>query len=471
MKSHYIREQRKPQFILIEVGGRSIDTKDLAHIERSILNISPFTSGEDLVDDQTLWHEILQRLSEDSDLNVALNVARNRSTPPVILKKLVGDPPEVEKITRAVVGNPSCPLDLIEEVINEKSTSFIILEGMASNPGLPNKILSNLYEKAIEANTVGSARILIELAGNPATPGSTLKDLHDYSMINVGILQQTDIPKQIKKRLARNPSTPVQIFKDLTSDLTRKLNHFTQNPSSHLQPFFALHDHEWLIANNPSAPPDLLEIFYKVTELLRKDPIIEMASKKTIEGILKGLASNPSSTQDLLSRIYIDAQQLQDKMEDMEYVLLNLAENPSTPPLLKENLFLMDGKGMKWNEMDDSDIKAKLIHSSSSTERLEEYKDHENYEIRTAVASNPNTPTRVLEELSRDPEPEVRRGVAHNPNTPPSTLHELLQHYPEAASDVAQNCNCPLDILEELSMHTDRIVRMLVAANNRRCYG
>ncbi len=76
-----------------------------------------------------------------------------------------------------------------------------------------------------------------------------------------------------------------------------------------------------------------------------------------------------------------------------------------------------------------------------------------NWDIRLALASNPNTPGRILEQLAKDNNEEIRWDVARNPNTPGRVLEELAQHLEvsdEVLLAVAMNPQTPRTVLEKL---------------------
>ena len=60
---------------------------------------------------------------------------------------------------------------------------------------------------------------------------------------------------------------------------------------------------------------------------------------------------------------------------------------------------------------------------------LEKLSDDKHWEVRVAVANNPNTPTHLLEKLSDDKHWWVREEVANNPNTPPELKTLMMLKY------------------------------------------
>lgn len=96
---------------------------------------------------------------------------------------------------------------------------------------------------------------------------------------------------------------------------------------------------------------------------------------------------------------------------------------------------------------------------------LEQLAQHDNLEIRLAVALNPNTPAYTLEKMAAE-DSIVLSGVAENPNTPPSILEQLAEDKNSLVrSGVARNPNTPVNLLEQLLRDNDHNVRQGVAWN------
>lgn len=69
------------------------------------------------------------------------------------------------------------------------------------------------------------------------------------------------------------------------------------------------------------------------------------------------------------------------------------------------------------------------------------------------VAENPSTPPTILEELAYNPDSEVREAVADNPNTPSDTLWCLAcDENPDVRYAMAENHNLPAALLESLTL-------------------
>ena len=117
----------------------------------------------------------------------------------------------------------------------------------------------------------------------------------------------------------------------------------------------------------------------------------------------------------------------------------------------------------EWKYVKRQERRAKTVKSPRI---LAELSRDKNYEIRTKVAWNLNTPVETLVELSRDKHYSVRSGVALNRNTPPETLAELSrdQNY-WVPKYVAQHRNTPVNTLAELSLDQDEYVSSIVAKN------
>ena len=90
----------------------------------------------------------------------------------------------------------------------------------------------------------------------------------------------------------------------------------------------------------------------------------------------------------------------------------------------------------------------------------------DNFAIREAIATNPDTPEKILFILSKDKFKEIRRFVAKNEKTPIDLLKTLAEDETEwVRAGVAQNEKTPIDLLKTLTEDDSSLVRAHVAKN------
>lgn len=96
-------------------------------------------------------------------------------------------------------------------------------------------------------------------------------------------------------------------------------------------------------------------------------------------------------------------------------------------------------------------------------------KSTQDWRVRYAIASNPNTSQEDLDKLSYDREWEVLHAVCSNPNTSPETLRKLASRNWGGSTDelelIAVNPNTPGDVLEKLADSVYYTVRDAIASN------
>ena len=102
------------------------------------------------------------------------------------------------------------------------------------------------------------------------------------------------------------------------------------------------------------------------------------------------------------------------------------------------------------------------------TDLSESNSDFEDWKVRYAIASNPNTPAAVLDKLATDEVDLIRRNVASNPNTSEATLLKLTNDsYLAVLCAALQNPNCTSNILNLLISNGDELLRRRIATNTQ----
>lgn len=143
-------------------------------------------------------------------------VAGNPSTPVEILRLLAQRQPGARE---SLAANPSCPPDLMVELINLGHTSRV-----AANPSCPPALLEEL---------VSVRRLdLSQVAGNPSAPASLLGQLatHRYTNVRRTVAANPACPPDVLTRLSRDrvytvraavaahPALPSAVRRDLMAD-------------------------------------------------------------------------------------------------------------------------------------------------------------------------------------------------------------------------------------------------------------
>jgi hypothetical protein len=225
-----------------------------------------------------------------------------------------------------------------------------------------------------------------------------------------------------------------------------------------------------LVANNPSAPPELLQ------ELTNGIYGSDATTYENNRDIYKAVAQNPNTPPNLLLALYADfpLQVLNNPVLD-----LLVLENPNFLDRLCQtsynSVFQEDGLPFFFLERairHPNDFVRIAVANSPATPQffLEQLAQDREVDVRCAVAANYNTPKRILEQLAKDSDRHVRLSVANNPYTPPSLNGSLLE---QLALDemiyirrtIAENYNTPASTLERLAQDWDAKVRRAVAEN------
>ena len=141
------------------------------------------------------WGNILEMLAKDSDEDVRLHIAGNKSTPAQILSQLAND--SQLRVRGYVARNPSTPTQILSQLAND--SQFHVRRGVARNPSTPVQILSQFANDS-------QLRVRGYVARNPSTPVQILSELAN------------DSDDDVRRSVARNPSTPAQILSQLADD-------------------------------------------------------------------------------------------------------------------------------------------------------------------------------------------------------------------------------------------------------------
>jgi len=141
-------------------------------------------------------------------------------------------------------------------------------------------------------------------------------------------------------------------------------------------------------------------------------------------------------------------------------VVLAAMGHPAFPPEemepTKQRLLKLRGK----------QLLALLENKAAPSEILEVKSKSKERDVRKAIAGNPSAPVQVLNALAKDSDLCVRESVAKNPSTPVILLEALAKDKSSSLRHlVARNPSTPASLLEALAKKPDRNIRESVALN------
>lgn len=148
----------------------------------------------------THWAERLTNLKRrltNQELMLLCEIAKNRYTPPDVLRKLVDWARSCHLWQKTwyviyhISWNPSAPPELLKELASSKVVS--VRQGVANNRNTPPEVLEKLSRDR-------SKWVRWAVAGNPRTPASAL-----WHLINSEVFE-------IRKAVVTNPSAPLELL-------------------------------------------------------------------------------------------------------------------------------------------------------------------------------------------------------------------------------------------------------------------
>jgi hypothetical protein len=344
--------------------------------------------------------EVLHKLAQTRNEFIRKEIAKNKNTPPIILRYLASD----RQTQLEVLKNPNTPRDILAEYIpqitNEKQIESI-LRGtdytQQKNPQMPSNVLEILshhpkdvirYLVALypTASITTLKRLAFDnyhmvrqtVAGNPNTPSDTLIEMAKKNVINTTVGSAHSVPYIIAERKDATPEALNYLARQPVS--TVRSNVVRNNNTS-------LETLEWLIDNESDA--NILSIIAQNTKLTPE--LQEKLASNLSNKVRHSLATNPNATAETLSIIYLTMMTAETDIE----VHLAVASHPNTPVDFIENLSIA-----------------------------------KNSAVRAGVASNPNAPQYLIEKLAQDESVEVHRAVANNSNSPEAIRNSLKDLLP-----------------------------------------
>ena len=304
-------DDKKSSRLALEANTRQADRDKLARLSLISTVVRAEDSFEDYTDpDEQLallraqgdrhaastYDAFLQNARDDYDLKK--ETAQDESTPREILLELArnhDDADDDHEIRAAVAGNASTPTEILSELATDDNRYVRAVVGQ--NPNTPSEILSelskdedDLIRKFVTGNRNTPPEALYELskdedlkltaAQNPSLPSTRLHEL------------ASDEKGYIREKVAENRSTPPETLRTLASDEGGMVRLVANNPSAPRDLLRDLSEHEeddlrFYVSRNPSTPPECLDA-------LSADNDMEIREK---------VAQNPSTTLATLSKL------------------------------------------------------------------------------------------------------------------------------------------------------------------------
>ena len=161
------------------------------------------------------------------------------------------------------------------------------------------------------------------------------------------------------------------------------------------------------------------------------------------------LAANPSCPARILTFLSCD---------DYAKVRLGVAENPMTPISTLVSMIL----NKQWQNPEVIELNS----AQAIEEKVEFFRQDDNYDVQVAVAQNPALPLEIIKALAHSSNNDTRRVVAGNSSLPSDYLEQLsYDEYFSVRKACASSPSLSLARLSELAADEDEGVRRNVAGN------
>lgn len=169
------------------------------------------------------------------------------------------------------------------------------------------------------------------------------------------------VQNEINNYLARNPSTPVEVLKELMdSETFKEKGLLASNPNTPSDILYQLYDmgYSHSLVTNPNAPTELLQQIYDNT-INNPEKVRGQYNPNT--HIFYDIAQNPNAPQEVLRVLSTS----KDKISGSETIQRAVAQNPSTPlDILEDFAKLNEGSGIYISSRHD------ILHNPNIPEDL-----------------------------------------------------------------------------------------------------
>lgn len=473
--------------------------------------------------DSRIPGEILTWLAGIENESVRWELARNPSSPPDALKRLVdtGDP----DIQWRIADDKRTPPEVLE-YLAEVDNVYIQL-GVATHPSVSPDVLGRLVElcaprprysmpfEVMDRLEESGIDVLDEIRQDEEREMEENLRSRPSDLASMG-----DVPggvyitkREVLRAVAEHPKTPPEVLERLVEiggyddEMARR----ACTPLAILERLLKKGDNNtlWSIAKNSEAPPEILaklanlgcdtvqrglasnpstqpEILKQLVEVgsaevrgdVAENPstpreVLEQLANIGGDSVQCGLASNPRTPPEILKLLASAA---------MEKVQWRLAQNPNSPTdvLLRlaeigceglQTVIIRRGSAMptqvlmRLAQNGKDGVRVTLAaHPDAPPEILVLLSELGSERVQARVAWHRSTPTDVLRRLADSPSQEVRRAVAGNPGTPPDVLEHLAESggEPERLA-LAVNASTPPGLLSRLAETGTEALLCLVA--------
>ena len=389
------------------------------------------------------------------------------------LRKLAGN----SLLRLSVAANPSTPPDVLEQMSN--ATDLALVARVAANPNTPTPVLLSLAEQFPEAFLANPVLPLL-LIESPCL----LEALSPQALLS--LLRLADVPHLLlgtalhanDETVRRVATMHVAIAGEVTdawrSVLTDQILLLNTRPA--IVPSF-LFDPEilpvWLLPILALVPDASMRVgLLHHPEL--PPAIIEQFALDSSENVRAVVALNESTSPHVLAQLADDP---------APRVRGSVALNGKTPLALREVLAtdpdpsvrskvamhstLPEDLSLQLLDDTEPEVRARVIaRLPLPPQHFEAFAHDADPIIRRAVAINWQAPLLLLEQLARDAHPQVRKYTSINRNTPVQMLLQLGEDADSLVrSGVALNRHTPDFLLERFAADGEPSIRSSVAAN------
>lgn len=366
-------------------------------------------------------------LAHSSITDVRANVAGSFLTPPHILLELASDPdPQVQQ---TVARNTTAPVEALQKLAG--SPYLWVREEVANNFRTPPSILEELsYDR--------DASVRARVARNQHTSPYTLGRLaeEDEQRVVQEMMNNFNISAGVAERSAKknphlllgNRGVPPGVLALIAEQIVPGMVDARKSRRQwHPAAFQKI-----LFATNPNLPPETLEGI----------------SRSTDEYFRSGIAYNTRTPARILTRLAEDP-----SLEVRKKLARNTAAPSSVLAALADAGDPVVLREIAQNTRASASLLARLARTSDP-------------ETRKLVAIHPRTSAHTLGKLVHD-DYDVRNAVAVNPNATAATLAYIYaqpsSHF--AYESIAKHENTPADVLDRLAQSSSEDVRLCVLGN------
>ena len=394
-----------------------------------------------------------------------------------------------KKVLLAVANNIYRSEKILNRLLQSEYPEVIRAASLHSNISLEQdyeEIIKKEIKDTFIKENVDKLSELVEIGVIPESILNILNQNEEkalYLDIAAGNISEEVLQKLIKsysydaiREIAQNYHTPAHILAKLATGNDLDLKHLIAfNPNSPPEVLASLatrgnfNIHQIFISN-PNTPAEVIDRLRNADKLYKaamdaetSEAELAILAESEYATISEAVARNPHTLPLTLAKLTKDMRQASycTVSEAAYYSLKWRIKNTEIPEdVLKEIININDCVEMYWTV---------LKHPNLSLNTLEHLAQHENYNIREAVARHPKVSIEILTTLAKDIRFHVAFAVMKNPKTPESIMESLtediikLSHH--CIADVVKQPNIPLSLLERLSEGELTLGQIGVAAN------